>query len=106
MQPGSEHNRAVPQGLPLEMLEPCAAKVACTVLRGLGAGNSPRLPDDKTAYNDGAALLLGERKQSAPHRGSEGDDSYPPAPSSLAERPRFAARRSSVQAMARFLIES
>ena len=27
------------------MLEPCAVKVACTVLRGLGAGNSPRLPD-------------------------------------------------------------
>ena len=30
---------------PLEMLEPCAVKVACTVLRGLGAGNSPRPPD-------------------------------------------------------------
>ena len=29
----------------MEMLEPCAVKVACTVLRGLGAGNSPRPPD-------------------------------------------------------------
>ena len=29
----------------LEMLEPCAGKLARTVLRGLGAGNSPRLPD-------------------------------------------------------------
>jgi transposase len=28
-----------------EMLEPCAVKVARTVLRGLGADNSPRLPD-------------------------------------------------------------
>jgi len=28
------------------MLEPCAAKVACTVPRGLGAGDSPRLPDE------------------------------------------------------------
>lgn len=27
------------------MLEPCAGKLACTVLRGLGADNSPRLPD-------------------------------------------------------------
>ena len=27
------------------MLEPCEVKVSCTVLRGLGAGNSPRLPD-------------------------------------------------------------
>jgi hypothetical protein len=26
------------------MLEPCAVKVARTVLRGVGAGNSPRLP--------------------------------------------------------------
>ena len=31
--------------LPFEMLEPCAVKVARTVLRGLGTGNSPRLPD-------------------------------------------------------------
>ena len=30
---------------PFEMLEPCALKGASTVLRGLGAGNSPRLPD-------------------------------------------------------------
>ena len=27
------------------MLEPCEAKVSCTVPRGLGAGDSPRLPD-------------------------------------------------------------
>ncbi len=30
-----------------EMLEPCALKGACTVLRGLGAGNSPRLLDQQ-----------------------------------------------------------
>ena len=29
----------------LSMLELCEVKVSCTVLRGLGAGNSPRLPD-------------------------------------------------------------
>jgi len=34
---------------PFEMLEPCAVKVACTVLRGLGAGNSPRLPDSSVS---------------------------------------------------------
>jgi hypothetical protein len=28
-----------------ERLEPCAPKDACTVLRGLGAGNRARLPD-------------------------------------------------------------
>lgn len=28
-----------------ERLEPCAPKGACTVLRGLGAGNRVRLPD-------------------------------------------------------------
>jgi hypothetical protein len=33
------------KGWPFEMLEPCAVKVASTVLRGLGAGNSPRLLD-------------------------------------------------------------
>ena len=33
------------KGMAIEMLEPCAMKVACTVLRGLGAGNGPRLPD-------------------------------------------------------------
>ena len=27
------------------LLEPCAVKVACTVLRGLGAGNRVWLPD-------------------------------------------------------------
>ena len=29
------------------MLEPCEVKVSCTVLRGLGSGNTPRLPDDR-----------------------------------------------------------
>ncbi len=29
---------------PLPMLEPDEVKVSCPVLRGLGAGNSPRLP--------------------------------------------------------------
>jgi hypothetical protein len=28
-----------------EWLEPCAVKVACAVLRGLGGSNAPRLPD-------------------------------------------------------------
>jgi hypothetical protein len=31
-----------------EMLEPCDGKLSCTVLRGLGAGNSSRLPDGPT----------------------------------------------------------
>ncbi|MBT3424191.1 MAG: hypothetical protein HN431_15425 [Bacteroidetes bacterium] len=31
----------------LPMLEPDEVKVSCPVLRGLGAGNSPRLPGDK-----------------------------------------------------------
>jgi hypothetical protein len=31
--------------MPLQRLEPCASKDACTVLRGLGAGNRVRLPD-------------------------------------------------------------
>jgi hypothetical protein len=30
-----------------ERLEPCAPKGACTVLRGLGAGNRVRLPDPR-----------------------------------------------------------
>ena len=33
----------------LSMLEPCAGKLACTVLRELGAGNSPWLPDTPEA---------------------------------------------------------
>ena len=33
----------------LTMLEPYEVKVSCTVLRGLGAGNSPRLPDTPKA---------------------------------------------------------
>ena len=40
-----------PAGLPTkeayERLEPCEGKLSCTVLRGLGAGNSPRLPDPR-----------------------------------------------------------
>jgi hypothetical protein len=39
------NSRVFPEGMALEMLEPCAGKLARTVLRGLGAGNSPRLPD-------------------------------------------------------------
>ena len=38
-------NRVSLQGIAFEMLEPCALKDASTVLRGLGTGNSPRLPD-------------------------------------------------------------
>ncbi len=30
--------------LAFEGLEPCDGKLSCPVLRGLGAGNSPRLP--------------------------------------------------------------
>ena len=37
-------SRVSPQGTAFEMLEPCEVKVSRTVLRGLGAGNSPRLP--------------------------------------------------------------
>jgi len=32
------------QGLTFGRLEPCEGKLSSTVLRGLGAGNSPRLP--------------------------------------------------------------
>ena len=39
------HNRAAPKGLAFGMLEPCALKGACTVLRGLGDGNIPWLLD-------------------------------------------------------------
>ena len=40
-----ENNRAAPQGLALEMLEPYDGKLSCTVLRGPGVDNYPRLPD-------------------------------------------------------------
>ena len=39
------NNRAVRKGLAFEMLEPYDGKLSRTVLRGLGAGNGPRLPD-------------------------------------------------------------
>lgn len=32
--------------MPMQRLEPCAVKVASTVLRGLDAGNRVWLPDD------------------------------------------------------------
>ena len=35
--------------MPLQRLEPCAVKVASTVLRGLGASNRVRLPNWETA---------------------------------------------------------
>ncbi|SPF40760.1 hypothetical protein SBDP1_310036 [Syntrophobacter sp. SbD1] len=45
------------------MLEPCAAKVACTVPRGLGTGNGPRLPDvylvSKTSGNQFYTITSG-----------------------------------------------
>jgi len=37
--------RASPQEMPLQRPEPCEGKLSRTVLRGLGTGNSPRLPD-------------------------------------------------------------
>ncbi len=40
------NSRVFLKGMAFEMLEPCAVKVACTVLRGPGAGNSPGLPGD------------------------------------------------------------
>jgi len=36
--------RESPQGRPFQRLEPCEGKLSCTVPRGLGAGNGPRLP--------------------------------------------------------------
>ena len=39
------YSRVIRQGRAFGMLEPCAGKLARTVLRGLGAGNSSRLPD-------------------------------------------------------------
>ncbi len=35
----------------LKMLEPLVGKLAWTVLRGLGAGNSPRLPYTQDMHN-------------------------------------------------------
>ena len=40
----SDHRVALDCGWPFEGLEPCDGKLSCPVLRGLGAGNSPRLP--------------------------------------------------------------
>jgi len=34
--------------MPFQRPEPCEGKLSGTVLRGLGAGNSPRLPDPET----------------------------------------------------------
>ena len=36
--------RVAQQGLTFGRLEPCDGKLSSAVLRGLGAGNSPRLP--------------------------------------------------------------
>src|SRR5436190_7497041 len=33
-----------------DLLEPCAGKLASTVLRGLGSGDTPRLPGDAPMY--------------------------------------------------------
>ena len=41
----AQNNRAAPQGLALEMLEPYDGKLSRTVLRGPGVDNYPRLPD-------------------------------------------------------------
>jgi hypothetical protein len=43
------NSRVFPEGMAFEMLEPCAAKGACAVLRGLGVGNNPRLPDSSVS---------------------------------------------------------
>ncbi len=40
-----DSNRVFRQEMAFEMPEPYALKGACTVLRGLGDGNIPRLPD-------------------------------------------------------------
>ncbi len=40
-------SRVSPQGMAFEMPEPYEVKVSSTVLRGLGAGNSSRLPDQQ-----------------------------------------------------------
>jgi hypothetical protein len=40
----SNHRVTLMQRLAFEGLEPCDGKLSCPVLRGLGAGNSPRLP--------------------------------------------------------------
>jgi hypothetical protein len=40
------------------MLEPCDGKLSRTVLRGLGAGNSPRLPDRKSMWKKTYKELL------------------------------------------------
>jgi len=48
--PPELNSRVFQKGTAFEMLEPCAGKLACTVLRGLGAGNSSRLPDENSTF--------------------------------------------------------
>jgi hypothetical protein len=44
-------------GLAFEMLEPCAGKLACTVLRGLGVSNGVWLPGSELDVNERLSIL-------------------------------------------------
>ena len=46
-------------------LEPCAVKVACTVLRGRGGGNVTLLPDVRQAWRVAPMTGAGNRKAKA-----------------------------------------
>ena len=50
------------QGFAFEMLEPYEGKLSCTFLRGLGAGNSPWLPDHKITHVKYDNLYRNERR--------------------------------------------
>jgi hypothetical protein len=49
----------------LSRLEPCAVKVACTVLRGRGDGNVTSLPDVRQAWRVAPMTGAGNRKAKA-----------------------------------------
>ena len=54
----------VPRGA-FSRLEPCAVKVACTVLRGRGDGNVTSLPDVRQAWRVAPMTGAGNRKAKA-----------------------------------------
>ena len=55
-----DHRVASMPRLAFEGLEPCEVKISCTVLRGLGAGDSPRLPG--VAIQSGILRNMKEQK--------------------------------------------
>ena len=62
------NSRVFPQGTALKMLEPCAGKLARTVLRGLGDSNVPSAtrPDPKTLVSFGEGSAVGTTGKQRP----------------------------------------